>query len=44
MYRRKIAICVQQLNSVYEGDPIVLMGEPTANADFTQELTFMHAA
>lgn len=29
---------------VYEGDPIVLMGEPTANADFTQELTFMHAA
>lgn len=29
---------------VYEGDPIVLMGEPTANADFTQELTFMHVA
>ena len=29
---------------VYEGDPIVLMGEPTAKADFTQELTFMHAA
>ncbi len=22
---------------VYEGDPIVLMGDPTANADFTQE-------
>ena len=29
---------------VYEGDPIVLMGEPTNNADFTQELTFMLAA
>ena len=25
---------------VYEGDPIVLMGEPTANADFTQEYLY----
>lgn len=25
---------------VYEGDPIVLMGDPTANADFTQEYLY----
>lgn len=24
-------------NRVYEGNPIVLMGDPTTNADFTQE-------
>lgn len=29
---------------VYEGDPIVLMGDPMKNADFTQELTFMLVA
>lgn len=27
------------LKVVYEGDPIVLMGDPMSNADFTQELT-----
>lgn len=29
---------------VYEGDPIVLMGDPTKNADFTQELEYANAA
>lgn len=28
------------LKLVYEGNPIVLMGDPMQNADFTQELTF----
>lgn len=29
---------------VYEGDPIVLMGDPMSNADFTQELEYALAA
>ena len=29
---------------VYEGDPLVIMGDPKTNADLTQELTFMHVA
>lgn len=27
-------------NSVYEGDPIVLMGDPMTNMDFTQEYLY----
>ena len=27
---------------VYEGDPIVLMGDPMQNADLTQELSLIH--
>lgn len=29
------------IKCVYEGDPIVLMGDPMANADFTQELEYV---
>ena len=29
---------------VYEGDPIVLMGDPMTNADFTQELNYAYVA
>ena len=28
------------LKVVYEGDPIVLMGDPMTNADFTQEYLY----
>lgn len=29
-----------RINRVYEGDPIVLMGNPMDNADFTQEYLY----
>ena len=35
-----IAGADKPIKIVYEGSPIVLMGDPTTNADFTQELEY----
>lgn len=32
------------IKCVYEGDPIVLMGDPMSKGDLTQELTYAFAA
>ena len=32
------------IKCVYEGNPIVLMGDPMTNGDLTQELTYALAA
>lgn len=34
----------RMIKFVYEGNPIILMGDPTTNADFTQELEYANVA